>query len=164
MVTETKFKNVEEILEELIARAKKGSCKKCQYCETTDFFAHETRYVCAVQGNYNPNTASEKTLNQYQYPIGCDGGTSWIDDNGKGIPYCLAYEAKWSNSECRWLANRRRAFVDCLRLAAELHYSIKENKLDEMLRRLNTEDFEDYYPWDKEAKAALENESEVAAQ
>ena len=158
MVTETKFKNVEEILDELLTQAKKGSCKNCQYCEPTDFFVPEeleARYICAVQGNYNPNAVNEKTLNKHQYPIGCDGGTTW-EDHGVEIPYCLAYEPKRPSTNSQWLSSRHRAFIDCLVCAASLHYSIKENKLDEMLRRLNTNDFEDYYPWDKEVKAALE--------
>lgn len=166
MTTETKFKGVEEILDELIAQAKDGSCKTCQWCVPCSGLEeyHITHY-CMIQGNVNPIHFTDADLERQSYPWKCEEGQWHEEENGlmtREVYGCLAYEENLDqiimlmvlkedpdSQDVHRLVENHRKYMDCLKEAAVIHYALKNVRLDDLLRRLNTGDFSHYYPWEK---------------
>lgn len=165
MTTETKFKSIEEILDEIEAQAKEGSCKSCQFCirnevpqrwELNEGIIYTT-HRCAIQGNFNPIDFTDGDLERAAYPYGpCENHGQWTSgDESTGkfepIPYCMAYKAKVEDiSESKEppyrhvLVSKHWEFMELLSEAARLHSAMKavaKGRLDELVHKLNTGDY-----------------------
>lgn len=143
---ETKFKGVEEILDELKAQAATGSCRSCQFCVPREYEEYGISHICAVQSNWDPKLFNESQLEREPYPCGpCEQG-SWTETDDEGnrtqIPGCLAYKPRVIDGGSYWdaMAQRHDRFMQLLAEAARLHYAVKEGKLDRLLQELNSRD------------------------
>jgi len=160
--TKEKLKGAEEILQELIAEAKEGRCKDCQWCfphkEWDDEFdpteaIHKISHICLMGegdgwGDDAPHFTPDQ-LDDYQYPERCNLG-AFIDDDGVSIPYCLAFTQNLdqvimvmaSGGDYRHEAiqpeiARHSLFMSRLSEAANLEDNIKKGKLEKLLNILS---------------------------
>lgn len=94
MANKTKDKRLDEILEKLIAQAKEGSCKTCQFCISSPIQIEDKKFshYCLLQGNVNSIFFTQESLVQEAYPGKCEEG-SWYEGD-KAINGCLCFKPR----------------------------------------------------------------------
>lgn len=137
MTTKTNDKGVEEIQALIVARAKKGSCKTCEFCEALELQERwgEATEQCLIQGNVNPIFFSPKTLNSKAYPCRCEEGA--LSENTQ-ICYAYMPRTKETDPGKRWMkANAHREFMGTFQDAARINFAIRAGHLGIKVAELN---------------------------
>ena len=134
MTTETKFKDYEQIMNEVETRAKSGSCKICQFCLRLGTEAFRSDYplkineiptcICVMQ-DINGFWLKDSDLEKEAYPIICDIGR-WCeqDDYGNTTELgCRAFKPLTTTDKNTIIkaANQQRDFLRTLSRASRYH-------------------------------------------
>lgn len=160
MTTEIKFKDYRQIMDEVKAKAKIGSCKTCQFCIRLGIEAFRSDYpkntdekeiptcICEMQ-DHGGFWLTDSDLEREPYPVRCDAG-HWFsrDDDGKetDILECLAFKPHIATTKdaIEKATEQQRDFLSVLSEASKCHNCIEDvtkgktqSRLDELVKKLN---------------------------